>query len=139
MADSGRIADGWGERLYQIAPVCIAVLAVVVRLWVSHRTHALGEDALITLRYAENIAAGHGWVYNPGERVLGTTTPLFTILLALAAWLHLPAMPSGVFVCCAADGVHLFQQWPIEDRHGRQWKHHGLHVFAGHRLVEESY
>lgn len=41
------------------------------------------DDAAITYRYAENIASGHGFVYNLGERVLGTTTPLFTLLLAL--------------------------------------------------------
>src|SRR6266496_4099807 len=35
------------------------------------------EDALITFRYAENLALGKGFVYNAGERVLGTTTPLF--------------------------------------------------------------
>jgi hypothetical protein len=85
--------------------LAIAVLAIVVRFWVSHQTHALGEDALITLRYAENIAAGRGWVYNPGERVLGTTTPLFTLILAAAAWLRLPAMSAGIAISILADGV----------------------------------
>jgi len=40
------------------------------------------DDALISIRYAENLAAGNGLVYNAGERVLGTTTPLWTLLLA---------------------------------------------------------
>lgn len=40
------------------------------------------DDAYITFRYAEHLAAGHGLVYNPGEPVLGTTTPLFAALLA---------------------------------------------------------
>jgi hypothetical protein len=39
------------------------------------------DDSFITFRYAQNILAGNGFVYNPGEQVLGTTTPLFTILL----------------------------------------------------------
>ncbi len=43
------------------------------------------DDAYITLRYAANIAAGEGFTYNPPERVLGVTTPLFTFLLATAA------------------------------------------------------
>lgn len=34
------------------------------------------------MRYAANLAAGDGLVYNPGERVLGTTTPLYAIILA---------------------------------------------------------
>ena len=40
------------------------------------------EDAYITFRYVDNIADGHGFVYNQGEHVLGTTTPLWTLLLA---------------------------------------------------------
>ena len=41
------------------------------------------DDPFITYRYAENIAQGVGFVYNPGERVLSTTTPLFALLLAI--------------------------------------------------------
>ncbi|MCP3959754.1 MAG: hypothetical protein GY719_18050 [bacterium] len=40
------------------------------------------EDALIVLRYARNIADGVGFVFNPGERILGVTTPLHTLLSA---------------------------------------------------------
>lgn len=45
------------------------------------------DDAYITYRYARNIASGLGFVYNVGEPVLGTTTPLFTLLLAAGAYL----------------------------------------------------
>ena len=38
------------------------------------------EDQLIVLRYARNLAEGSGLVYNAGERVMGFTTPLFTVL-----------------------------------------------------------
>jgi hypothetical protein len=68
-----------------------SVLGVIgARLWFSSASGVLFEDALITLRYAENLAGGHGFVFNVGERVLGTTTPLFTVLLALLA------VPAGV-------------------------------------------
>ena len=40
------------------------------------------DDAYITFRYARNLANGVGFVYNAGERVLGTTTPAYTLLLA---------------------------------------------------------
>ncbi len=40
------------------------------------------DDAYITYRYVRNIVTGQGFVYNAGERVLGTTTPLYTLLLA---------------------------------------------------------
>lgn len=43
------------------------------------------DDAYITFRYARNIATGVGFVYNAGEHVLGTTTPAYALLLALAA------------------------------------------------------
>lgn len=39
------------------------------------------DDAFITYRYAANLAAGHGFVYNLGEPVLSTTSPLFALLL----------------------------------------------------------
>lgn len=43
------------------------------------------DDSYITYRYARNISTGAGFVYNPGEFVQGTTTPLYTLLLALLA------------------------------------------------------
>ncbi len=46
------------------------------------------DDPYITYRYAGNLASGLGFVYNPGVRVLSTTTPLFTLLLASFAYLR---------------------------------------------------
>ncbi|MCG8349765.1 MAG: hypothetical protein MI924_18520 [Chloroflexales bacterium] len=40
------------------------------------------DDPYITYRYADNLSAGRGFVYNVGERVLSTTTPLYALLLA---------------------------------------------------------
>ena len=71
-------------------------------MWEAPATY---EDALISLRYAENIAAGNGFVYNLGEHVQGTTTPLFTLFLALFKFLHLPAMICGKLLNVAAEGV----------------------------------
>jgi len=45
----------------------------------------LFDDGYITFRYARNLARGFGLVFNPGEHVLGTTSPLFTFLLAAGA------------------------------------------------------
>jgi hypothetical protein len=41
------------------------------------------DDAYITYRYADNLRRGLGLVYNPGEWVLGTTAPLYAMLLGL--------------------------------------------------------
>jgi hypothetical protein len=37
------------------------------------------DDAFITLRYARNFAEGQGFVYNRGETVLGTSSPLYAL------------------------------------------------------------
>lgn len=47
----------------------------------------LNDDAYITLTYAKNLAQGNGFVFNYPPAVLGTTTPLFTIAVAVLAWL----------------------------------------------------
>jgi hypothetical protein len=56
-----------------------------------------GDDAYITFRYARNIAAGLGFVYNQGEYVLGTTTPLLTLILASAKLISIPIIPVAKF------------------------------------------
>lgn len=60
-----------------------ALLAVVIGGWaLGLRPQGAFDDAYITYRYADNLRSGLGFVYNPGEWVLGTTTPLYTLLLA---------------------------------------------------------
>jgi hypothetical protein len=95
---------GFGPQL-RLWAAAIAIVAVAVRLLILVRTHSTGEDALITLRYAENLAHGKGLVFNPGESVLGVTTPLYCLLISLFAWLHLPALLCGKILCIAADGL----------------------------------
>jgi hypothetical protein len=85
--------------------VGIAVFAIAIRIGVALTTRFTWEDSLITLRYAENIAHGHGFVYNPAAHVLGTTTPLYTLLLALAASLHLNPVLLGKTCNILADGA----------------------------------
>jgi hypothetical protein len=66
-------------RLSTTLPLAIFVIAFAARIIPGSRTI---DDSYITFRYARNILAGNGFVYNPGEHVLGTTTPLYTLLLA---------------------------------------------------------
>jgi len=44
----------------------------------------LTDDTFIHLQYAQNLAEGRGPVFNPGERVYGSTSPLWVALLAVA-------------------------------------------------------
>lgn len=64
---------------YRLLQITIVLIALSARLVPGARTI---DDSYITYRYARNILAGNGFVYNPGERVLGTTTPLYTFLLS---------------------------------------------------------
>ncbi len=57
----------------------IPLLALAARLIPGPRTI---DDAFITFRYARNLIGGHGLVFNPGEAVLGTTTPVYALLLS---------------------------------------------------------
>jgi arabinofuranosyltransferase len=68
------------EWFNRYLPWIIFICAIIARLIPGTRTI---DDAFITFRYARNILAGNGFVFNPGEHVLGTTTPLYTILLVL--------------------------------------------------------
>jgi hypothetical protein len=66
----------------------IAVLVCAAALLLG--LHALAfsdyvvDDAYISFRYAQNLIAGHGLVFNPGERVEGYTNFLWTLALAAA-------------------------------------------------------
>ena len=56
-----------------------SLVPIVAALRVDHRL--IGDDPLITLTYAKNIAAGNGFVFNHGDPVLGTTAPLFALIV----------------------------------------------------------
>jgi Gpi18-like mannosyltransferase len=67
------------------------------------------DDPYITYRYVKNIINGLGFVYNPGERVLSTTTPLFTLLLAALSplWSNLPRLANLIGAMSVALGALL--------------------------------
>jgi hypothetical protein len=73
------------------------LLFVTLFIFIAFRRWAY-DDPFITYRYAYNLSHGLGFVYNPGERVLSTTTPLFTLLLAGFAplWSNLPQLANLV-------------------------------------------
>lgn len=54
------------------------------------RHYWLSDDAMISMRYAANLAKGHGLVFDPGERVEGYSNFLWTALMALFHLLPLP-------------------------------------------------
>lgn len=85
----------------------LAVVAVLGAL-VSYFTFAefLFEDAYITLRYATNLAAGRGFVFQSGEWVFGTSAPLWAMLLALPIALGAePELVLDVGFCASLAGL----------------------------------
>ena len=62
----------------------IVVFGVVMRLLFVASTV---DDAYITFRYARNLASGDGFVYNPGEQVLGITNPLYGLVIAFGIFI----------------------------------------------------
>ncbi|GIX44983.1 MAG: hypothetical protein KatS3mg130_1391 [Candidatus Sumerlaea sp.] len=76
-------------RRWLIALLLAHVAYAVAFIWRSsfvvqgERFFCLFDDAMISMRYARNLAHGHGLVWNPtGERVEGFTNPLWTLIMA---------------------------------------------------------
>lgn len=92
--------------------IILFALAIAVRLIFHYATGFLADDAFITFRYAQNLAAGNGFVYNLGERVLGTTTPFLTFILADLALIRIEP-PTGALVvsvlCSGAIAVIIYR------------------------------
>src|SRR5262249_18869762 len=84
------------------------------------------DDALVTFRYAENLVQGKGFVYNDGERVLGTTAPLFGLVVALFL---LPGISPFVTAFLINTACDLFTAWVLfrmfsssrDEPSGGQW------------------
>ena len=64
--------------------VFLGLFGLAVGWWASV---IIMDDAMITYRVAESLAHGQGFVYNPGERVQVTTTPLYAMVLVPGVWL----------------------------------------------------
>ena len=88
------------------------------------------DDPFITYRYAEHLARGEGFVYNPGSRVLSTTTPLYALLLALASWLGLDLPLTSNLIGCLSLAAAGWAVWRL----GRLWRSAGV-AWAGLLLL----
>lgn len=72
--------NGW-LWMYMVVGVSMCLL---IAYWGARTAYPLFafDDAFISYRYARNLRDGLGLTYNPGEWVLGTTTPLYTLVLS---------------------------------------------------------
>lgn len=93
--------DSWKK----FGPFALIGLALILRLYLFLSIGYTADDALITFRYAENLASGHGFVYNAGEKVLGTTAFLHTILIALFVKLGISSFWAACLIAMVADAI----------------------------------
>ena len=112
--------------------VLIAIALLLRLLWIAY-TDFTYEDAFITFRYARQIAEGNGFVYNPGERVYGTTTPLFTLLLT--GWLLIPGAEAvtgaRLLGLVSAIGTLILLLWTLRRIGTTQFQQLLLIIFIG--------
>ena len=81
------------ERAARALPPLFPALLVGLFLWNALHFHGyLVDDAFISLRYARNLVAGEGLVYNAGERVEGFSNPTWVALASAALALDLPPL-----------------------------------------------
>src|SRR5512136_2152009 len=90
--------------------VALLVLGVVLaRQWQASGSLSTVplDDAYIHYRFADNLATGHGFAFNPDEPTPGSTSPLWVVLLAAGEIVGLsPLFASKLlgalsFVACA--------------------------------------
>jgi hypothetical protein len=102
--------------------VLVAGLLIVAALLLGIVLHPLAvDDAFITYRYAHNLAAGNGFVYNLERPVLSTTAPLYALLLAGGAllWPDLPSL-ANTLAAIALWAAALFVLF-LGRREGTPW------------------
>jgi hypothetical protein len=88
-------------------PSLLCAAAAALHAWTFAGAGPL-DDEFILYRYAENLIAGHGLVFQAGERVEGYTQPLWLLLLAAARALGAaPIATTRVLgAACAAGAVY---------------------------------
>ncbi len=78
-------------RLWTVASLALfAGMLLVIRDYVI-------DDTFIHLQYAKHVRAGVGLVFNPGEPVAGTTSPLWSVFLGLV-----PTFGADLLAVCRA-------------------------------------
>src|SRR5690349_12456344 len=80
------------------------------------------DDPFITYRYAEHVARGAGFVYNLGSRVLSTTTPFYTMLLAPVSWMRLDLPLTSNLIGCVSLATGGWALWQL----GHLWRSQGV-------------
>src|SRR5262245_54974854 len=102
---------------WSLLAVAAALFLALAWFWIRQRQIAASsglssfplDDSWIHLQFARNLAEGHGFAYNPGVPVAGSTSPLWTLVLAavFAAFGSHPALAKGLGVLAALGAAVL--------------------------------
>jgi hypothetical protein len=76
--------------------VCVGALVLVAGWTFSAYGPHWIDDSYITFRFAQKLAEGKGLAYNAGERTLGFSAPLYTLILGATTALGLPILPTSL-------------------------------------------
>jgi hypothetical protein len=131
----GAPSRGGGRILRGLAWIAGFALACGLFDFLAGRLAAVTDDAFISFRYAQHLAAGEGLVYNPGSRVEGYTNFLWTLLMAVGAGLglELSSLAARVGIVCAAGLVLAMLQF--SRRQFRDAPFPGVHALGAALVV----
>jgi hypothetical protein len=114
-----RVRGWWrGEPLSPLFHLCIGLL-MPMALLAGSALRASGftvDSAFISFRYADNLAAGQGLVYNAGERVEGYSNFLWTLLLGVLSALGADLEPTSKIVGGLCACAALWVLWLLSRR-----------------------
>jgi len=93
------------------------LLALLLTAWLAWPLrHYVTDDTYIHLRYAQQLARGEGFVFNTGERVYGTTSPLWALGLAEAMALGVDGLLASKLLGAVATLAALLLWWLLVRR-----------------------
>jgi arabinofuranosyltransferase len=115
-----RIIREYPRDAPRVVSAAVAALPVLVLVTMGYARRWVTEDAFIDLRIVRHLLAGHGPVFNIGERVEAYTSPLWVALLAAAGFLGAPLEVGAVALGLALSitGLLLAQAgaWSLASR-----------------------
>ncbi|MBI1803947.1 MAG: tetratricopeptide repeat protein [Ignavibacteriae bacterium] len=85
----------WRARWLEALLLIVSLSLFLYQCW---SLWFIQDDSFITFRYVKNFTAGHGLVFNSGERVEGYTTFLWALLLALPAKLGIDVTSASQYL-----------------------------------------
>jgi hypothetical protein len=101
---------GLYNSLIFIFPLIVVLTRLLAGPWII-------DDAYITFRYARNAADGLGLVFNTGQHVLGTSSPLFALILSLIYKISQADIPwIALAVSGLADGLSVLLLFKMAHR-----------------------